>query len=455
MASVTDQGTTKEERPTTSVAELSAAVEVVASFVSGFDPGLYAGEDAAHLVTVFTRAERLGGAGKTLAATRAAVCNRHVLTGHRSAAEWLATQTGESVGQAVDVLVLGSDLVDQPGVDEALRQGKLSPTRARLVSQAVKENPSSEGDLVHGAQHDNLRQLKERCLRARAQGRSPEDEARAASRIHARRHCRTWTDEEGAFRLEALLTPDAGAQVLASLQARSDRTFHQARRAVLLEPPDAYRADALVALVCGVGISDSDSDPTTDPTTDSASRPRTPGPRATVHLRVDLDALRRGSVGDGGICEIPGVGPVSVQVARELMGDALCDLVITNGVDVTTVCRLGRSLPTVLTTAITERDQHCVVPGCGVALGLERDHWQVDFAKGGVASMDNLARLCKHHHQLKTHHGFTLTGGPGQWEWIPPDTPTVTRRPKKKTPRRRPPPTGPPLTGPPLFDLEE
>ena len=182
-------------------------------------------------------------------------------------------------------------------------------------------------------------------------------------------------------------------------------------------------------------------------------------PTCTVMVRVDLDALRRGSVGEGGICEIPGVGPVSVQVARELMGDALCDLVITDGVDVTTVCRLGRSVPTALATAITERDQHCVVPGCGVALGLERDHWQVDFAKGGVVSMDNLARLCKHHHKLKTHHGFALAGGPGRWEWIPPDTPKVATRKKKKTGRRPPPPnqTGPPdpPNDPPLFDLKE
>lgn len=457
------------------MAELSAAVEVVAAFVHAFDPGLYSGEDAEHLVTVFTRAERLGGAGKTLAANRAAECNRHVLTGHRSAAEWLAAQTGESVGDALNVLRLGEDLVDQPGVDEALREGKLAPTRAKLVSTAVKTNPSSEDELLQGAQHDNLRQLRERCLRAKAQGRSREDEAQAAARIHTRRHCRTWTDEEGAFRLEALLTPDAGARVLASLQARSDRLFHQARRAGLVEPPDAYRADALVALVCGAGTlgttakgattsggapsgegagaSDPDS---TDP--DPTTRPRTPSPTATVHLRVDLDALRRGSVGEGGICEIPGVGPVSVQVARELMGDALCDLVITNGVDVTTVCRLGRSVPEALKTAITERDQHCVVPGCGVALGLERDHWQVDFAKGGVASMDNLARLCKHHHKLKTHNGFRLAGGPGQWEWIPPDTPQLATR-KKKTARKRPPPPSPtespPPTEPPLFDLEE
>src|ERR1019366_4284820 len=74
-------------------------------------------------------------------------------------------------------------------------------------------------------------------------------------------------------------------------------------------------------------------------------------PRAQVLVRVDLDALRRGSVGPGGVCEIPGVGPVPVETARELMGDAITRLVITNGVDVTTVCHLGRSIPAHLRTA--------------------------------------------------------------------------------------------------------
>src|SRR5664280_770184 len=127
MTVATSRRTTSGAGATSPVAELSAAVEVVASFVHAFDPGLYSGADAEHLVTVFTRAERLGGAGKTLAANRAAVCNRHVLSGHRSPAEWLAARTGESVGDALNVLRLGEDLVDQPGVDEALRGSSLPP----------------------------------------------------------------------------------------------------------------------------------------------------------------------------------------------------------------------------------------------------------------------------------------------------------------------------------------
>jgi hypothetical protein len=118
---------------------------------------------------------------------------------------------------------------------------------------------------------------------------------------------------------------------------------------------------------------------------------RAPDPKALVHLRVDLDALRRGSLSDGEVCEIPGVGPVPVQTARDLLGDALCDLVITNGTDITTVCHLGRSIPRALNTALIERDRHCVVPGCDVTKGLERDHWIVSFVRGGPATIENPA----------------------------------------------------------------
>ena len=170
-------------------------------------------------------------------------------------------------------------------------------------------------------------------------------------------------------------------------------------------------------------------------------------------IRVDLEALRRGSTGEGELCEIPGVGPVPVSHARERLGDDLVYLLITDGVDVTNVTRLGRHIPESLRVAIVERDQCCVVPGCGVRQGLEADHWQVDFKKGGPTCLDNLGALCTFHHRLKTHRGWTLEGGPGKWRFTAPATPKVPKRPKKRTPRKRPPP--PEDHGPPLFDLEE
>ena len=460
-----DSTTNPSDAVVVTAAELDAAVELVAAFVARFEPARYSGDDAASLLTVFTRVEHLGVAGKTLAAHRAAECNRHVRTGHRSAALWLSAETGDSVGDARGLLALGGTLADRPGLEEAFRAGRLSRARAALVADAVSVNPGQEADLVDGAERDSHATLRQQCLKAKAEGRSREDEARHHQSLHDHRRCRTYTDAEGAFRLDASLTPEAGASLLSALQAHTDRYFRQARRTGLFESPDAYRADALVSLVTGGGTLPSPGTKGTGRSRDPASGPdsaddpattsgsgRTGAAGASVHVRVDLEALRRGSVTGGGCCEIPGVGPVSVEVAREVLGEALVELVIADTTDVTSIYRMGRHIPARLYSALMERDPKCVVPGCTTRLGLENDHWVTDFSKGGLVSLDNIARLCGHHHRLRTHRGFRLEGGPGHWRWVPPETPVV---PGPTRPRRRA--KAPPArsTGPPLPDPEE
>ncbi len=94
-------------------------------------------------------------------------------------------------------------------------------------------------------------------------------------------------------------------------------------------------------------------------------------------------------------------------------------LVITDGIDVHTVVHFGRTLTAHQRTALQYRDPYCVVPGCGRSFGLEIDHI-AEFALGGPTSLDNLCRLCRQHHALKTHHGYTIRGKPGAWEWVAP-----------------------------------
>lgn len=517
MASATDTGVRGSRDRAPDARSLAGALDLLGAFVDAFEPARYSGEDAEELVSVFTRVERLGAAGKILAATRAAETNRHGLSGHRSPAEWLAARTGGSIGEAKDALELGEDLSSHPGVGDALRSGTLAPKRAQMIARVVREDPTKEETLLQGARTDNHKQFTERCLRAAAEGRSEEQEEARARRIHRKRRCSTWTDVEG-FHLNALLTPESGAKVAASLADQTDAVFSNLSRRGLVEHRDAMAADALVALVTGEGILShprrarhdqtsgtgtgqtsgtgqtgghtrgtsgtgpdsgtgpaADHDravstdravsshrdrttptarttptpgaPTTPTCTNCAARGGRPGTRGTVLVRVDLEALRRGSTGEGELCEIPGVGPIPVSHARERLGDDLVYLVVTNGVDVTTIARMGRHIPESLRVAIIERDQCCVVPHCGVRNGLETDHWQVEYAKGGLASLDNLCRLCQHHHDLKTTKGWRLTGGPGRWEFLPPTTPT---RPKKRRPPKRPPPPGEP--DPSLFD---
>ena len=141
-----------------------------------------------------------------------------------------------------------------------------------------------------------------------------------------------------------------------------------------------------------------------------------------MHLRVDLAAFRRGELEDGETCEIPGVGPVPLATATNVLGESILKVIISDGVDVTSVCHLGRAVPAHIRSALEDRDEKCVVPGCDVAKGLEIDHYQIAFENDGPTELWNLCRLCHHHHYLKTHCGYAITGKPGEWEWTGPES---------------------------------
>ncbi len=426
-------------------ARAEAAAAVLAGIVASLESERYSGEDSVEWVRLFTRVERCGVAGKTLAARRVEESHLHRRSGHRSAAEYLAAETGDSVGETKDLIRLGEQLGDQPELAGAFCDGSVSRRRAAQVSDAVRVNPGKEAELVEGAKRDTDAQLRERCQRAKAQGRTPAEEARHYRRLHRNRRCFTGTDTDGAFSLRAVLTPDVGARVLVALEAQAERYFEQARRSGEHEGADAYRADALVALVTGRGV----LGPGGDEAGPTPGRP--PDPRAQLFIRADLTALRRGHVVGDELCEIPGVGPVPVEAAVAHLGAALTRLVVTDGVDVTTVYSPGRHLPRAVRAALLERDSRCVVPGCDARLGLENDHWVTDFAQGGPTTLANLARLCHRHHQQRTHQGFQLLGGPGNWRWITPETPIVPKRSRARRRARGPAPptpgTSPPRSG--------
>jgi hypothetical protein len=429
---------------------LAEAIALLESFVADFEPGRYSGDDAAVLVERFSRGEHLCATGKALAAKRAAEAEQFRRDGHRSAAEWLSRKTGESIGSAAGSLRLADQMEDHPGLGAALRSGELSVTRAQQVAGVLQLDPNSEDELVEAAKDPKQtnRQLADRCLRAKAKARSAEESHAAYERIRAARYLRHYIDRDGAFRLEGLFTPDAGAKMLAALKPTKTVIFDEARRQDRQERPDAYEADALVALLTGErppapqANSDSEQPGSERPDAEQADSDKPNSgragsnsgsgsncgptgfpPPASVHLRVDLAALRRGQLNDSECCEIPGVGPVPLEIAREVLGDAIVHLVITNGADIASITSLGRTMRAPLRRAVIERDQTCVVPGCDVRDGLEIDHRIIPVVENGETALWNLARLCHHHHYLRHHQGFRLEGGPGAWQWLPPERP--------------------------------
>jgi hypothetical protein len=238
------------------------------------------------------------------------------------------------------------------------------------------------------------------------------------------------------------------APVKAVVDALTDERFAAARRAGEREPREAYAMDALAeacrrlldgddAPPCAgaLGESPDGGDPPGSseapaggvPPPDRAGQGAAPSPRRPRRvrylgiIRVDLTALRRGSVGGDEVCEIAGLGPVPVAVARELLGDAALHLVLTSGLDVANVTSLSRSPSVAMRIALQWLGTACTVEGCNRP-AVEIDH-RADWARTRRTRLADLDAYCRHHHAKKTHAGWGLVAGAGKRRMVPPDDP--------------------------------
>src|SRR5262245_63811326 len=98
-------------------------------------------------------------------------------------------------------------------------------------------------------------------------------------------------DAEGARNVHIRGPVDQVAKLEARLQPFIDDEFKQARTEDRHEEREAYAFDALQRMFDDIGAS-------------AKSR----SPRATMLVRVDLEALKRGAVDGDELCDIPGLG---------------------------------------------------------------------------------------------------------------------------------------------------
>lgn len=388
---------------------LSQLVDELAAAVKGLEPDRVAGFEAAQLVTLFERGERLCAAGKTLMAARAVECRQWAGTGARSPQEWLSQLAGVPLGAAQRTLDTAEQVATQPELADAVRSGELSSAQAAEISSAVAENPEATRRLLQDAKAHGFKGLKKACRAAKlAAARSPEDDETIARRQRDARYCRTWTEPDGMGRVDARLDPISFTRFKSLLHPFEEETFSAARKAGVREPTDRYRADALVAMAEAAG----------EMPDNRSARCKTRVPSKVIVV-VDRNALLRGYTLDGERCEIEGFGPVPVTVAREIMGDSLLAAVVTDGVDIRRVVHLGRYPTEMQKTALAVRDPICVVPLCDRTDGLESHHTPA-FEKSHHTTLDELARTCSGHHDQLTYQGAILSGEPGDWSWQPP-----------------------------------
>ena len=371
--------------------------------VADLDPACLDGRDAARLAEAAAEGAKLLDAATAMLAKRAADTNAWRRRSHAATAEqWLAEVSGCTEGAARETLATTQRLADLPATADKFRSGELSLQQASQVSAGATADPGAEQRLLRTAKRSGMRELraeKERVIAASS------DEAEAHARAKQERHFRTWTKGFATHGSFSGPTEEI-AKILGALEPLTKARFDEARRAGERESHDAYRFDALVTAV------------TTTATPAGRSKKSDP----TACVLVGLQALLNGKAGPGEVCEIPGVGPVPVAHARDVLSHGLLQLVITDGVDVQTVVSTNRHVPPALKIAIAVRDRTCRARGCDCDRMLERHH-TVDFVESQRTTYHELGKLCPKHHDLVTHRKYTIQDHhDGTWDLhAPPD----------------------------------
>lgn len=358
------------------------------------------------------------GALEKLVAASAVRCSQRA---GRDAAAVLALAQGSTVTRAKRGLSLLEHASAVPVVDGALRDGAVSLDQVAVIAPAIRATPEALGTLLDRARSASIAELRDEVARSLRRARSEEAQVAVERRLHQRRFCRLSFPDGGGVRLQAFFGPIQGARVKAALADAIDARFRAASGSgdADEEPVGGGRSRSSEAAQRGETLDHRRADALADLVTGSLRGARgTAGPHILV--RVDAASLRRGAVGDGEICEIAGVGPVSIESARTLLGEGFFTVLVEDGVDIRTVSSTRRAIPRRVRAALMLRDRTCVVPGCGATDRLEIDHWRLDFGRHGPTELDNLCRLCPTHHSMKTEQGWQLLGGPGHWRWLSP-----------------------------------
>jgi hypothetical protein len=325
--------------------------------------------------------------------------------GSRSAADWLARQCGGDRERAKGALETAGRLGACAVVAGELRAGRLSEGQAQVIVEAVGAQPDAEAWLVEFAHGNSLRRLREECRRVRNATVDATEEYKA---VHRGRQHRSWMGRDGAYCYAGRVTAEAGAEIDARIEERKERIFRAARREGRREPAEAYAADAVLELITEDRLAE----------TKPGRRTR---PKAMVIVHVSYEAITRGSLAEGDVCEIKGIGPVPLEAARCMATDSILRILFTKGGQPMAVTPGVRTVPRALRLVVEGRDTVCIVPGCDVSKGLQFEH-RKDFALLGPTDAENCGMMCPAHHNMKSYLGYRLDkADDGSFTFTPPD----------------------------------
>ena len=299
-----------------------------------------------------------------------------------SCAQWLSWRVGWDTGTARERVRVARALGTLPRIDEALRTGALSYSKARALTRVA--TPENEGQLLAMALVATGAQLERLCRSFRSVvegGKAPAPEERTVRRRLL---------PGGRVKLEVVLEADEADLLLRAVDRAREVHAEQAAAEVSAETSWPSGADGMVRLAASfladhhVGGS--------------------AGERFQVIVHLDQEVLEA----DGAWAAALEDG---TRISAETLRRVACDcglLAAGQEGQALNIGRRTRSIPPAIRRALMLRDRGCAFPGCTHTRFLHAHHLR-HWLHGGATSLDNLLLLCSFHHHLVHEGGWRIS----------------------------------------------
>ena len=318
-------------------------------------------------------------------------------TGATSLASWLVQQLGVSDATARAYAAVAEQVSDLPHLAAGLSEGRLNLDKVRSVLGVA--SPESEARWAEAAAELSFKDLG-------ALVRSKAVPTRASDQLDEERRSLRFNDSLRT--VVAQLPPVSYAAVRAVLERGAEQIASDGET-----PLDQRLADALVALLGSEGGR-------------GGRAPSDPLVVAHVPFEVlsDPDSALPGELERGGL--------ISAEVVRRLLCDASVIVALDDAEGHTLYeGRAERFATDTQRREVWRRDRHCVFPGCANVLFTHCHHLE-QWSAGGRTDLDNLALLCKHHHDLIHSKAWSLSGDANvELEFVGPSGQVMTTRPSR------------------------
>jgi len=236
---------------------------------------------------------------------------------------------------------------------------------------------------------------------------APEEFEEIVDRARDARRVTCYSEADGMATVVAILPAEDAQTVMKSIEAYIVKRDGEDAAEWSILSADMKRADALTAIASqALASMANDVQPHRRP--------------ITISVAIDLPTLLGLAENPG---QLAGYGAIPASVARRLAADGNWQRFVS---DPTTgnLLDFGREKytpPQELVDYLLARDRICRFPGCRRAgQSSDIDHAQ-SWETGGETNPSNFGLLCRRHHRMKTHGGWSLESNPdGSCLWKSP-----------------------------------